>query len=161
MSAPLAFVDTGLLIAAFDGGNLAQQTAARTWLSWCWQTRSGRISTQVLNNFYHQATSRFTPQEASDADVQNLRATVRTQVRHLRQWQPPHLDRFTIDGAWALQDRHQLIYWDALILASAQQQGCAAVLSAELRAKPAIGGNMEGLRVLSPFETTPQDLEAA
>jgi predicted nucleic acid-binding protein len=156
MSTPLVFVDTGLLIAAFDDGNATQRDAARAWLLWCWQTRSGRISTQVLNNFYHQATSRF-----QTAQTPELRAAVRTQVRHLRQWQPPHLDRFTIDGAWALQDRHQLIYWDALVLASAQQQGCSHVLSAELRSKPAIGAAIDGLSVLNPFETLPADLENA
>ena len=46
------FVDTNVLIYALDPRNAAKQHAAQSWLARCWQERSGRVSTQVLNEFY-------------------------------------------------------------------------------------------------------------
>ena len=46
------FVDTNVLIYALDPRNAAKQRAAQAWLTRCWQERSGRVSTQVLNEFY-------------------------------------------------------------------------------------------------------------
>ena len=46
------FVDTNVLTYAPDPRNAAKQQAAQSWLARCWQERSGRVSTQVLNEFY-------------------------------------------------------------------------------------------------------------
>ena len=145
MSAPV-FVDTHVLLYTVDERDPPRQARARDWLRWCWTERAGRISTQVLNEFYHQAITRF----GTAAPVQQARA----QVRNLRQWQPPHLDTYVIDGAWALQDRHGLGYWDALIVSSAQQQGCRYLLSEQL---PHLQ-RYESVQVLDPFLVGPDEL---
>ena len=102
------FVDTEILLASVDDRDAERQARAREWISFCWQTRSGRISSQVLNELYNQAIQRF--------DGPHVLQQVRAQVRRLRVWLPPHLDSYTVDGAWDLQDRYRLGYWDALIL---------------------------------------------
>ncbi len=142
----LVFVDTNVHLYAVDERDPAKQALARAWLRWCWTERAGRISTQVLNEFYHNAITKF----RAAVPVQQARA----QVRNLRQWQPPHLDTYTIDGAWALQDRYALSYWDALIVSSAQQQGCGFLLSEDLQHQQ----HFETVQVLNPFLVRPEEL---
>ena len=142
----LVFVDTHVLLTTVDEREPAKQARARDWVRWCWTARTGRISTQVLNEFYHQAITRF----RATLPVQQARA----QVRNLRQWLPPHLDTYTIDGAWSLQDRHALGYWDALIVSSAQQQGCRYLLSDELPHEQCF----DTLQVLDPNRVQPGEL---
>ena len=148
MTAPLVFVDTPVLLRTADDRDPDRQARAREWLRWCWTQRAGRISTQVLNELYHNAITRF----GSVMPVQQARA----QVRNLRQWQPPHLDTYVIDGAWALQDRHALGYWDALIVSSAQQQGCRYLLSEDLPHQQ----RFETVQVLNPYLVGPDQLPA-
>ncbi|MFV0679764.1 PIN domain-containing protein [Ottowia sp.] len=142
----LVFVDTNVHLYAVDERDAAKQTQAREWLRWCWTEGAGRISTQVLNEFYNNAITKF----RATMPVQQARA----QVRNLRQWQPPHLDTYTIDGAWALQDRYALSYWDALIVSSAQQQGCNVLLSEDMQHQQ----HFDAVQVLNPFLVRPQDL---
>jgi predicted nucleic acid-binding protein len=147
---PLVFVDSDVLLACYDGRDAALQAAAREWVRWCWQTRSGRISTQVLNEFYEGAVRAF----GLSAQTPITPAHVRLHVRRLREWQPPHLDRYAVDGAWDLQDRHGLTYWNALIISSALQQSCTHVLSLELPE-----GVIEGLQIMSPLSKQPKELD--
>jgi predicted nucleic acid-binding protein len=149
---PIVFVDSNVLLAAFDSRDTTLQTAAQDWLRWCWQKRSGRISTQVLNELYEGAVRAF----GLSAQTPTTPAQVRLHVRRLREWQPPHLDRFAVDGAWDLQDRHGLTYWNALIVSSALQQSCTHLLSLELPP-----GELDGIQIISPLGLLPQDLDNA
>jgi predicted nucleic acid-binding protein len=144
----LVFVDTNVLLYTVDDRDLAKQAAARVWVTWCWKQQAGRISTQVLNEFYNNAVTKF----KTTMPVQQARS----QVRDLRQWQPPHLDTYTVDGAWALQDRYQLSYWDALIISSAQQQGCSFLLSEDMQHLQ----RFETVQLVNPFMLAPSDLDA-
>ena len=152
MTAPLVFVDSGVLLATVDGADAAVQVAARAWVAWCWQQRAGRISTQVLNEFYNGAMLRF----AGTGGLSGVSpAHIRAHVRRLREWQPPHLDRYAVDGAWDLQDRYGLSYWTALIVSSAQQQGCSHLLSLEIPA----GQAFDGVQTISPQSIQPTHIE--
>jgi predicted nucleic acid-binding protein len=159
MSEPIVFVDSNVLIAAHDARDLALQKAAQAWLTWCWKKRAGRISTQVLNEFYEGSVRTFSLGPTSAVTP----AQVRLHVRRLREWQPPHLDRYAVDGAWDLQDRHGLSYWNALIVSSALQQSCTHLLSLELHSLAKAGASskeFDGLQVIHPSQTQPQALEA-
>jgi predicted nucleic acid-binding protein len=57
MTAPI-FVDTSVLIYALDQGNLNKYHAARDWRAELWKSRRGRISYQVLQEFYVQVTKK-------------------------------------------------------------------------------------------------------
>lgn len=146
MSAPLVFVDTPVFLHTADERDLDKQARAREWVRWCWTERCGRISTQVLNELYHNAITRF----RARMPVQQARAA----VRNLRHWQPPHLEINVIDGAWALQDSHGLDYWDALIVSSAQAQGCHYLLSEDLPHQQ----RFESVQVINPFLVRPGGL---
>ena len=60
------FVDTEILLASVDDRDAERQARAREWISFCWQTRSGRISSQVLNELYNQACLLYTSPSPRD-----------------------------------------------------------------------------------------------
>lgn len=143
------FVDTSVLLYAEDRANDTKFRAARGWLRELWLRRAGRLSTQVLHEFYVNATRRVTPpMPAGDA---------RAEVRRYQRWQPWVVDHATVEAAWAIESRYGLGYWDALIVASAQQQGCAIVLTEDLQHDQRI----DGVRILDPFKTGPAVLDDA
>ncbi len=140
------FVDTNVLLYCFDARDAAKRAGAQTWVAHCWQRRCGRISTQVLNEFYSNARRKFTSAiSAGDA---------RAEVRRYQQWQPWAIDHATVETAWAIESRFDLNYWDALIVASAQQQGCEHLLSEDLQH----GQQIDGVQVVNPFATTPRQI---
>ena len=143
----LVFVDTNVHLYTKDARDGDKQVRANEWLTWCWTQRTGRISTQVLNEFYNNAITKF-------RSVVTLEKA-REQVRMLRLWQPPHLDTYTVDGAWAMQDRFKLSYWDALIMSSAQQQGCRYLLSEDMQHLQ----QYDTVQVINPFLMTPAEFE--
>lgn len=148
MAAPrTVFVDTNVLLYAFDDRDLDKQQRARQWLGECWQRRCGRLSTQVLNEFYANARKRFaTAISAGDA---------RAEVRRYQAWAPWVIDQPTVDTAWAAESRYQLNYWDALMVAAAQHMGCTILLTEDMQH----GQRIDKLTVLNPFLATPDLLD--
>jgi predicted nucleic acid-binding protein len=141
------FVDTNVLIYTEDGADRAKQTVALAWLRELWLRRRGRVSAQVLNEFYVNVTRKVRPpMSAGDA---------RAEVRRYQRWQPWVLDHPTVEAAWAVESRHGLSYWDALIVASAQAQGCTVLLTEDLQHDQVI----DKLRVLNPFLVGPEMLD--
>ncbi len=58
MTAPV-FVDTNVLIYALDDADPKKQEAARLWRAELWKSRRGRISFQVLQEFYVRVTQKW------------------------------------------------------------------------------------------------------
>jgi len=142
-----AFVDVPLLLQAGDDRDPARRDRARDWLRKCWSERRGRLSVQVLNEYYREVSRQFaTPIAAGDA---------RAEVRRYQHWKPWQVDHATVETAWAIESRYGLPYWDALVVASAQQQGCACVLSDRLPH----GMQIDSVQVLDPFLTPPERLD--
>ena len=57
------FVDTNVLIYAVDQADLRKQQAAQAWREWLWETNRGRISFQVLQEFYVTAIKNSRPRK--------------------------------------------------------------------------------------------------
>ena len=141
------FVDTNVLIYAEDVADKVKQAAALGWLRALWVRRCGRVSAQVLNEFYVNVTRKIKPpMPAGDA---------RAEVRRYQRWQPWVLDHSTVESAWAVESRYGLSYWDALIVASAQAQGCALLLTEDLQHDQLI----DKVRVVNPFLAGPEMLD--
>ncbi len=148
-SASTVFVDTSVLLYSEDGAFAEKHAAARAWLRTLWLRRCGRLSTQVLNEFYASATRKLRPpMPAGDA---------RAEVRRYQRWQPWLIDHATVETAWAVESRFQLGYWDALVVSAALQLGCAFLLSEDLQHDQVI----DGLRIVNPFLVGPELLDAA
>ena len=142
------FVDTNVLVYARDTSSEAEkQPLAEAWMRHLWQERSGRLSFQVLHEFYVTVTGKLDPGlEPAEA---------RNEVRTLLAWQPISMDRRVLEGAWSVQDRYQLAWWDSLIVAAARAAGCRYLLTEDLQH----GQILEDLAILSPFESSPDALQ--
>jgi predicted nucleic acid-binding protein len=145
----VVFVDTNVLIYSEDGAVADKQAQANAWLTVLWQRRLGRTSTQVLNEFYVNVTRKAKPpMPAGDA---------RAEVRRYQRWQPWGLDHATVESAWSVESRFGFSYWDAMIVAAAQAQGCRYLLTEDMQH----GQQIDSLRVVNPFLVGPELLDAA
>ena len=57
----LVFVDSNVLLYSEDSANAAKQQRAVDWLDALWTRRCGRLSIQVLSEFYTNATRGLQP----------------------------------------------------------------------------------------------------
>jgi predicted nucleic acid-binding protein len=55
------FVDTNVLVYARDSTEPQKQKQALAWMSYLWKTRTGRLSFQVLQEFYLTVTQKLDP----------------------------------------------------------------------------------------------------
>ena len=140
------FVDTNVLIYAVDEGDPAKQAAARRWMEDLWRSRRGRLSFQVLQEFYAKLT-RKDPDAAPEA---------RAEIRDLLAWQPVVIDAALLDRAWKIQDRYRLSFWDSAIVAAAKAASCRYLLTEDLQADQ----DLDGVRVINPFLRKPSELPA-
>jgi predicted nucleic acid-binding protein len=138
MSAPI-FVDTNILVYALDAGAREKQRQAAAWTESVWRSGRGRVSTQVLHEFYVTVTQKLRP----GLD----RSAARAEVRGLMSWRPVQLDQVMLESAWDVQDRFQLSFRDALIVAAARAAGCGYLLTEDLQD----GQVLDDVRVVNPF----------
>ena len=143
---PTCFVDTNVLVYARDASEPAKQPAAERWLRLLWATRAGRVSSQVLNEYYSVVTEKLRPGLGRDE--------ARADVRNLMAWAPLPTDGAVVEGAWTVQDRYRLSWWDSLIVSAAQVAGCAWLLTEDIQH----GQVLDGVTVVDPFRTEPQEL---
>jgi predicted nucleic acid-binding protein len=141
------FVDTNVLVYARDSSEPDKQPLAHRWLESLWQRRSGRLSIQVLHEFYVTVTRKLEPGMPA--------AEARRDIQDLLRWGPLALDASLIESAWLLEDQHRIAFWDALIVAAARRSGCEHLLSEDLQD----GQDFGGTRVLNPFLHQPAELD--
>ena len=141
------FVDADVLLYSEDRSDAVKQARAIEWLKALWTQRLGRVSNQVLNEFYVNATRRIKPHmPAGDA---------RAEVRRYQRWQPWVNDHATVETAWAVESRFGLSYSDALIVAAAKAQGCRYLLSEGLQHEQLI----DSVQIINPFLVGPDLLD--
>lgn len=120
--------------------------AFHAWLAYLWNNRTGRISFQVLQEYYATVTAKLDPgldQESARGDVRALIA-----------WHPITIDQRVLENAWHVQDGYAISWWDALIVSAAQVAGCQYLLTEDLQEKQEFGN----LLVANPFHTEPDAL---
>lgn len=139
----LAFVDTNLLVYARDAAHRRKHERAAEWMQHLWASKTGRLSYQILQEYYVTVTVKLKPGLPPRA--------ARDDVRALLTWHPVRPDRDVLDGAWAIQDRFGLSWWDALVVSAAQAARCELLLTEDLQDAQ----DFNGVRVLNPFTTEP------
>jgi predicted nucleic acid-binding protein len=136
MTAPV-FVDSNIFLYAVDDADPRKQRVARDWRAELWKSRLGRVSFQVLNEFYVNAVR--LKRGASDE--------ARAEVRDLLAWNPVVVDAAVIERGWKLQDRYQLAFWDSLIVAAAKTASAGFLLTEDFQD----GQTFDGVEVVNPF----------
>lgn len=135
----LTFVDTNVIAYAHDASETVRQPLAGEILEELWQSRSGVVSTQVLSEFYVVATRKFKPALT--------RREARSVVDAYSAWPVVQIDATLILAASALEERHQLSFWDALIIEAARRGGAKRLMSEDLQS----GQRIAGLVIVNPF----------
>jgi predicted nucleic acid-binding protein len=139
------FVDTNVFIYAVDKADLKRHQAAQAWRAWLWRTSRGRISFQVLQEFYVVATRK----------QPSARAGIRSEISDLLTWRPIPLDGNVIARAWKIEDRYRISFWDALIVSTASLGGCRYLLSEDLQHRQ----ELDRVLIVNPFLQEPASLE--
>lgn len=134
----MQFVDTNVLLYAISGAaqEAAKASAARAVL----RQRDLGLSTQVLQEFYVQATRRSRPDAVPPATAVDFMHTLRRFPIAAITWD-------IVDAALASHRRWGISNWDAAILEAARTMGCTTVLSEDLNDQT----DYAGLRVVNPF----------
>jgi predicted nucleic acid-binding protein len=139
------FVDTNVLVHWRDASEPDKQEQALAWLSGLWERRTGRLSFQVLQEFYVTVTAKLALSLSPEL--------ARLNVRQLLAWKPVIVDDRLLEEAWRLQDRYRFPWWDALLVAAAQISACRYLLSEDFQD----GIEMGDLKVVNPFLNRPED----
>jgi predicted nucleic acid-binding protein len=139
------FVDTNVILYSVDSSEPEKQPVARSWLRALWQARAGRLSVQILQEFYANVT-----RLKSGLDQIEARAAVET----LGSWNPLTIDPSLLNAAWDIEDRFGFAFWDSLIVAAAHRTGCTHLLTEDLQD----GQIVDGLTIVDPFLHSPDSV---
>jgi predicted nucleic acid-binding protein len=142
------FVDTNVFVYRFDASEPAKQERCESWLRDLWGSGQGRLSVQILQELYVTLTRKV--------DDPLPTAEARQVVQALFSWDPLLLDRRVLEGAWVLQDRYSLSWWDALVVSASQVSGSGFLLTEDLTHDQ----DLDGVRVVDPFQVEPGTLQA-
>ena len=135
----LQFIDTNILVYAHDRSAGDKHVRARDLLRDLWQSGEGCLSIQVLQEFYVNVTQKVAKPLAP--------AVASRLVSDLGVWRVHRPGVEDILDAIRLQQRYQISFWDAMIVASAIQLRCQSIWSEDLNPGQDYGGG----RVVNPF----------
>jgi predicted nucleic acid-binding protein len=135
----VTFVDTNVLVYAHDRSETRKQPIAQALLNVLWRTRSGVLSTQVLQEFYVVTTRKFDPPMR--------RGAAREVVALYGEWPIVQVDVALILAASKLEERHAFSFWDALVVEAARRCGATRLLTEDLQA----GRRIDGISIENPF----------
>ena len=135
----LQFVDTNILIYAYDVSSTEKHRRALALVSELWDSGRGCLSIQVLQEFYVNLTQKIphplTPQE-----------TVRI-IEDYGRWHLHKPGLKSVIEAIQIQQRNRISFWDAMIICSAKEMGCQNIWTEDLNANQLY----EGIKAVNPF----------
>jgi len=134
------FLDTNILVYAFDNSAGTKHSKALSIMQHLWDSNLGVISTQVLQEFFVSVTMKFSP----PLDIVIAENT----VKDLLTWKPVVINGALILKAIALHSRHKYSFWDSLIITAAAAGGAKTILSEDL----ADGQTIQGITIKNPFQ---------
>ena len=137
------FVDTNILMYAHDASTGAKHERAKALVEELWRDRTGVVSTQVLQEL--AVNLRRKVRRPLDAKA------VRDIVADYLTWQVIVNGGDSILDAIDLESRHQISFWDALVVQAAQVSGAEILYSEDL----SDGQTYGSVRVINPLRPEP------
>ena len=134
-----AFVDTNILIYAHDLDAGQRNRISVTILRDLWENRTGIVSTQVLQEFYVNVTRKI-PNPLSKSQARGI-------IESYLVWPVEINDAQSVLAASEIEERYQLSFWDALIVAAACKAKAEKILTEDLNH----GQKIEGVLIENPF----------
>jgi predicted nucleic acid-binding protein len=131
------FLDTNILVYANDKSDTRKQALATKLVSGCMADRKGVISTQVL-------------QEYASVAIHKLHQDVKIVHRRLSQLESLEIVQVTpalISRALDFHTQYEIHFWDAAILAAAEDAHCDQIFSEDFQN----GGIYSNIRVINPL----------
>lgn len=133
------FVDTNILVYAYDRGAGPRHDRAQNLLQTLWEQGQGALSTQVLQEFYvnvrRKAVNPITAKQA------------RSLVTDYLAWNPVVNDGVAVLEAIDLEQRYKLSFWDSMIVVAAMKSGAATLCSEDF----SHGQKFGTVQVVNPF----------
>jgi predicted nucleic acid-binding protein len=139
MSANRQFVDTNVLVYAFDVTAGRKHDLARALVEDLWNTRAGCLSIQVLQEFF-VTTTRKIPKRLAVPEAEQI-------VDDLSRWHLHAPDAADVLAAIDIHKRASASFWDAMLIRSATELSCEVLHSEDLSA----GQTYAGVEVRNPF----------
>ena len=134
-----AFVNTNVLVYAFDEGDPARQETAGRLLSELMDSNQLRLSTQVFQELFVTMTRKARQPWSVDEAVEIL--------DDLANWPVISPDYPTIRDAALLSCDATISFWDSLVVIAAARSGAEILYTKDLNHGQMIGG----VRVIDPF----------
>jgi predicted nucleic acid-binding protein len=134
------FVDTNVLVYAYDKTAGVKHDGAAKIMRELWDNGRGVISIQVLQEFFVTVTGKI----AKPLDT----LTAREVVRDLLKWNPVVTTGDILIEAIDIHAAHKYSLWDSLIIASAIEGGAATLLSEDLSDRHSV----KNMVVRNPFK---------
>ncbi len=138
------FLDTNVLVYAYDAHDLAKQKLAQGLLMDALENEIGVVSAQVLGEFFCVVTRRI-PKPLTVDEAQEV-------IENLSLLDVVETDAPMVSRAIDLVKAHRIAYWDALIVAAAERARCTVIYSEDLNA----GQDYAGIRLVNPFAAPPR-----
>jgi predicted nucleic acid-binding protein len=135
----LSFVDTNVLVYAFDKSSSPKKRVAQRLLNELMEEDRLRVSTQVLQELFVTLTRKVTQRCSSEEAL--------TVLEDLTAWPLMVVDYAAIRAAVALADQAKLSFWDALVVVAAARTGAAVLYTEDLND----GQEILGVRTSNPF----------
>ena len=137
---PLIFLDTNVLVYAYDVDEGDKHKKAQTILRDCWDKENGAISSQVIQEFY-SAITRKIPKSLPRRDARDV-------VRTYQTWPMFSITVDDIIDASELEEKLKYSFWDSLIIIAAQRIGAELLYSEDMQDGQQIGT----LKIVNPFK---------
>jgi predicted nucleic acid-binding protein len=140
MNADRVFVDSNVLIYAYDNQARTKRSAAKKRLDELWSNGSGVVSVQVLQEFFNNATRKL----KEPLDINKAREIVSL----YSEWVVAPGSAKEVLRAADIMPLYQLSFWDSLIIAAAETADAKLLLSEAMQHDQIIAG----VRIENPFK---------
>jgi predicted nucleic acid-binding protein len=134
------FLDTNILVYAYDISSGKKHDTARNIVTDLWNSRDGALSIQVLQEFFVSITKKI----PNPLDIK----TASDIIRDFLLWEIIDNDGELLLAAIGIQTRYLYSFWDSLIIAAAVRSGASILLTEDLKN----GQIIEDVTIKNPFK---------